>query len=169
MTSVVLSLGSNLGDRVVNLQDAINELVARHLVSNLRASSVYETAPIGGPEQAPFLNIVCIGDTVHSPYDLLRETQQIEKDLGRTRTVHWGPRLIDIDIITFGDAMISDPTLDIPHARAFQRAFVLKPWLELDSQALLPGFGLASQFLAKLSEQEIIRHEGFSRMLKSGQ
>ncbi len=167
MTEVVLSLGSNLGDRLGNLKSAIEQLSSRHIMSDINTSSVYETAPIGGPEQEDFLNIVCIGKTTHEPVSFLQEIQSIENDLGRTRTVRWGPREIDIDIITFGDVLLNSPTLDIPHARAFQRAFVLMPWLELDEEALLPGFGPASQFLTKIGNQDIIRQDAYSHVLKS--
>jgi dihydroneopterin aldolase / 2-amino-4-hydroxy-6-hydroxymethyldihydropteridine diphosphokinase len=136
---VVLALGANLGDRRAALQTAVDALAGYEGVRVVAASSIVETAPVGGPEQPDYLNAVVLADTVLAPLDLLAVCQQIENDLGRRRVERWGPRTLDIDLIAYQDVVASSSQLEVPHPRAAERAFVLAPWLELDPGATLPG------------------------------
>ena len=145
---VVIALGSNIGDTNSHLHHAIDEL-AKH-IEVTAVSSFYKTAPVGGPAQDDFLNAVLIGQSEMDPLDLLVEMQEIEAMAGRTRDVHWGPRTLDLDLISFGDHEIHEPHLEIPHPRAHERAFVLEPWLEIDPEAELIGHGFIKDLLAQL-------------------
>ncbi len=138
--TVVLSLGSNLGDRLANLQLGLDVLASGGL--DLRAaSSVYETDPVGGVDQADYLNAVLIARSSRPPRDILALCAGAEAAAGRVRTQRWGPRTLDVDIIVCGCLVSADPALTLPHPRAHERAFVLVPWLELDPHAVLPGYG----------------------------
>ena len=136
-----LGLGSNLGDRLANLQRAVDLLDRRTGISVLRSSRVYETDPVGGPSQPDYLNAVLEVDTMLAPPDLLRACLDVEEALGRVRDERWGPRTVDIDILTYGDERIAldDPPLEVPHPRMHERMFVLAPLLELDADPPLPG------------------------------
>ncbi|MFY9889864.1 MAG: 2-amino-4-hydroxy-6-hydroxymethyldihydropteridine diphosphokinase [Streptosporangiaceae bacterium] len=144
---VVLSLGSNLGDRLGNLQLGVNQLAAGGLVCQA-ISSVYETAPVGGPEQEDYLNAVLLAVTALPARAVLASCAAAEAAAGRVRTVRFGSRTLDVDIITVDGETSADPELTLPHPRAHERAFVLAPWLELDPDAVLPGSGRAAQLLA---------------------
>jgi 2-amino-4-hydroxy-6-hydroxymethyldihydropteridine diphosphokinase len=135
---IYLGLGSNLGDRLANLGKAARELEERGL-RILRSSRVYETEPVGGPPQPEYLNAVVEVGTELEPRELLAVCLEVESEMGRVRGERWGPRVIDIDILTFGDRAISEPDLEIPHPRMHERAFVLIPLLELDADPPLPG------------------------------
>jgi 2-amino-4-hydroxy-6-hydroxymethyldihydropteridine diphosphokinase len=132
----VLSIGSNLGDRMGHLQGALDALSLS--VDVLAISGVYETAPVGGPEQDNFLNAVVIVDTLASPHDVLAVCQEIEAAHDRVREVRWGPRTLDIDVIAIDGVVLDDPALTLPHPRAHERAFVCVPWLDADPSAVLP-------------------------------
>jgi 2-amino-4-hydroxy-6-hydroxymethyldihydropteridine diphosphokinase len=105
----------------------------------LRSSRVYETAPVGGPEQPDYLNAVLEVETELSPRELLEAALAAERALGRVRGVRWGPRVIDIDVLTYGTRTVDEPGLVVPHPRMHERAFVLAPLLELESDPVLPG------------------------------
>jgi 2-amino-4-hydroxy-6-hydroxymethyldihydropteridine diphosphokinase len=138
--TVVLSLGSNLGDRLANLQLALDTLGAPDLV--LRAvSSVYETDPVGGVAQADYLNAVVLAGSSLPATELLARCAAAENAAGRIRSQRWGPRTLDVDIVSYGAEISADPAVTLPHPRAHERAFVLVPWLELDPRAVLPGWG----------------------------
>jgi len=122
---VFLSLGSNVGNREANLRAAIERLRV------LRVSRIYETEPVDYTEQPWFLNLVVEIETELSPFELLAATARIEQELGRVRTIAKGPRTIDIDILFYGDAVIDEPTLQIPHPRMAERRFVLAPLADL--------------------------------------
>lgn len=136
MSRAVLSLGSNIGDRLATLNAALAGLAAAdvHIVA---FSPVYETDPVGGPEQPDYLNAVVVVETDLSPYDLLEVTQGVEAALGRVRVERWGPRTVDIDIVSFDDLVSDDPRLTLPHPRAAERAFVLAPWHDVEPGAVL--------------------------------
>ena len=136
---VVIALGSNLGDREATLLSAVNKLA--ELITVVNVSSFHETAPVGGPEQPDYLNAVLIGECALAPSQLLIEMQRIELEAGRERIEHWGPRTLDLDLINAGNLVIESESLTLPHPRAHERRFVLDPWLEIDPQATLPGFG----------------------------
>jgi 2-amino-4-hydroxy-6-hydroxymethyldihydropteridine diphosphokinase len=130
-TDVYLSLGSNMGQRTANLKSAVDRL-ARYL-DRIRVSSIYETEPMYVADQPAFLNIAVTGATSLHPESLLHRCQAIEADLGRNRSrdVPKGPRLIDLDILLYGDRIIRAPGLEIPHPLMNERRFVLVPLLEL--------------------------------------
>jgi 2-amino-4-hydroxy-6-hydroxymethyldihydropteridine diphosphokinase len=136
-----LGLGANLGDRLDLLQRAANLLAKTQGIRLVRSSRVYETDPVGGPPQPDYLNAVLELETDLGPADLLRAAIAIEDRLGRQRGVRWGPRRIDLDILTYGrEEIVSDrPRLTIPHPRMHERAFVLVPLTELDPDPPLPG------------------------------
>jgi len=136
---VVIALGSNLGDREATLIDAINQLAA--IITVVKVSTFHETAPVGGPEQPDYLNAVLIGESELEPTELLRKMQEIELAAGRQRIERWGARTLDLDLIAADDLVIESEFLTLPHPRAHERRFVLDPWLEIDSEAYLPGFG----------------------------
>ena len=136
MSRAVLALGSNIGDRLGRLQGAVDALAGD--VKVIAVSGVYETAPVGGPDQGDFLNAVIVIETQLRPHDLLALCQEVETAHDRVREVRWGPRTLDVDIISMEGVLLDDPSLTLPHPRAHQRAFVCIPWLEVDPTAALP-------------------------------
>lgn len=122
-----LALGSNLGARIQHLQTAIDSLSATPNVAVVAVSSIYETDPVGGPEQDRYLNAVVALDTTLTPHDLLGICQQLEADARRVRIERWGPRTLDVDVLLVGDAVVSEPDLVVPHPRMWERGFVLAP------------------------------------------
>jgi 2-amino-4-hydroxy-6-hydroxymethyldihydropteridine diphosphokinase len=158
----VLSLGSNLGDRLDNLQEAIDTLFDAPGLDFLALSPVYETKPVGGPEQGDFLNVVIVADSRVSPRSLLERVLAIEESMDRTREVRWGPRTLDIDIVMMGDVTSDDPALLLPHPRARERAFVLRPWSDLEPDATLPGQGRVTDLLPAVAGQELRRRDDLS-------
>jgi 2-amino-4-hydroxy-6-hydroxymethyldihydropteridine diphosphokinase len=147
MTRAVLSLGSNLGDRFGHLQAAVDGFAAV-LVA---ASPVYETAPWGGVTQPDFLNAVLVVDEAGTDaWGWLRRGQALEDAAGRVREVRWGARTLDVDVVTV-DAVTSDhPDLLLPHPGTAERATVLRPWLDVEPDAVLPGRGPVAALLAAL-------------------
>lgn len=138
MSRVVLSIGSNLGDRLARLQAAVDGLGEAVLV----VSPVFETDPWGGVDQGPFLNAVVVADDPDvDSRGWLRKAQQLEHESGRVRSQKWGPRTLDVDLVSCVDGdrevVSGDPELTLPHPLAHQRAFVLMPWLALDPAAEL--------------------------------
>ncbi len=147
VTRAVLSLGSNLGDRLAHLHTAVAGF-ADVLVA---ASPVYETAPWGGVEQDDFLNAVLIVDDPGTDaWGWLRRGQALEQAAGRVREVRWGPRTLDVDVVTVDDVVSTDPELLLPHPGTPERATVLRPWLDVDPDAVLPGRGPVVALLAAL-------------------
>lgn len=149
-SDVVLSLGSNMGNRLATLQGAVDALVKHPDVEITAVSAVFETDPVGGPDQDDYLNAIAIGRTRLLPRDLLDVTQAIEHAWNRTRDIRWGPRTLDIDIIEFGEVESQDPDLLLPHPRAHERAFVLVPWADADPDATLVGRGSVRALLASM-------------------
>ncbi len=149
---VVLALGSNLGDREATLAGAVSDLTALPGAANVVFSPVYESAAVkldGVDDNAPsYLNAVLILDYTGDPYDLLDAVNAIEAQYGRVRAERWGDRTLDIDLITFGPLVLDDDRLTLPHPRAAQRDFVLAPWLDLDTEAAIPGYGRARDLLS---------------------
>lgn len=134
---VGFSLGGNQGDRVKVLCDALDRLHAADGLTIDKVSRFYETPPWGDLDQPAFINLCAIGTTSLTPDALLSLTQKTERDLGRVKTRHWGPRLIDIDILYFGDINVEDEALTIPHRHILQRAFVLVPLAEIASDLMI--------------------------------
>jgi 2-amino-4-hydroxy-6-hydroxymethyldihydropteridine diphosphokinase len=133
-----LGLGSNLGDRPANLQAAVDRLGEREGIRVARSSRVYETDPVGGPPQPAYLNAVIEVETELDPRELLTGCLDVERDLGRVRSERWGPRTIDIDVLTFDRLTVDEPDLTVPHPRMHERGFVLAPLAELDADPMLP-------------------------------
>lgn len=127
----VLGLGANLGDSLAALQGAVDALAADERTEVTAISGVWQTTPVGGPEQPDYLNAVVVVGTTRDPWQLLEMCQRIEADAGRVRTVRWGPRTLDIDILAVDGQRWADPDLSLPHPRAAERAFVLAPWAEV--------------------------------------
>ena len=155
-TSVVVALGSNLGNRKKTLKAALKALGKHDKIKLLVASSFHETVAItesGADESQPkYLNAVAMLETTLKPKELHELTQQIENKHGRVRLARWAPRTLDIDIITYGVELIETKKLIVPHPRAHERKFVLQPWLEIDSDAFIPGKGKVSALLENLMD-----------------
>lgn len=147
---VVLSLGSNQGDRLGFLHGAVDALADTPNVTVLAVSPVYETAPVGGPDQPDYLNVVVLAECPLSPRTLLERAQAVEAAFDRVRDVRWGPRTLDVDVIAVGDLRVAEPDLTVPHPRAAERAFVLVPWCDVDPDAVLPGTGRVADLVADL-------------------
>jgi dihydropteroate synthase len=148
---VVLAIGANLGDRFGTLREAVAAIAELPDTELTAVSPVYETAPVGGPEQPDYLNAVLTARTGLRPGDLLSRLHEIEAGHGRVRAVRFGPRTLDIDIISYAGELSDDPVLTLPHPRARERAFVLAPWHDIDPEAVLPGEygGRVADLLAK--------------------
>jgi len=142
-TTIYLGLGSNLGDRKKNLIAALDRLVpdARVEARVEAVSSLYETDPVGPQDQQDFYNAVCRATTGLEPRELLAHVKQVERDVGRVPAPRWGPRIIDIDILLYGDETVDQPDLRIPHAEMANRAFVLVPLAELAADVTHPNAG----------------------------
>ena len=157
MSRAVLSLGANLGDRAATLREAIDALADDGLVAR---STLYETPPWGPVEQPPYLNAIAIVDGPRDAAGWLARAHELEQSAGRTREVRWGPRTLDVDVVTVtgddGAPVVSDdPELTLPHPRAHERAFVLVPWAALDPAAELPGRGRVADLLGALPPADV--------------
>ena len=144
----VVALGANLEEPSVAIELAI-ALLAQSTELIVR-SSLYTTKPVGVPPQPDYINAVCIIDSELPAQDLLGLLHGIEKSMGRIRKERWGPRVIDLDLITYGTLQSDDEDLTLPHPRAHERRFVLEPWLEIEPDAVLPPFGRVRDILAEL-------------------
>jgi 2-amino-4-hydroxy-6-hydroxymethyldihydropteridine diphosphokinase len=144
----VLGLGSNIGDRLAHLQGAVDAMTDAGRV--VAVSPVYETDPVGGPEQADFLNAVVVVHTVLSAHALLDLAHATEARFARVRDQRWGPRTLDVDLVAMGDEVIDDSEIVVPHPRAAERAFVLVPWLAVDGDAAFPDGRRVTDLLAGL-------------------
>jgi 2-amino-4-hydroxy-6-hydroxymethyldihydropteridine diphosphokinase len=147
---VVLALGSNLGDRMANLRLGVEALDGDGITATA-VSGVFETTPVGGPEQDNYLNAVLLAMSALLPHQVLARCTAAESAAGRMRTVRWGPRTLDVDIIAYDDEIGTEPDLSLPHPRAHERAFVLAPWLDVEPAATLPGRGRVADLLAATS------------------
>lgn len=156
----VIAMGSNLGDRMDYLQGGLDGLFDTPRISFLAVSPVYETAPVGGPEQPDYLNAVVIAETSMPAQAVLERCLSLEDAFGRARDERWGPRTLDLDLIVYGDEVSNGPGLTLPHPRAHERAFVLAPWHDADPQAQLPGRGPVADLLAALGTAGVARVEG---------
>lgn len=145
-----VGLGSNLGDRLANLQFAIDSLNATVGTQVHSISPVYETDPVGGPAQDDYLNAVAVLKTILSPEQLLDATQQIELAAHRERNEYWGPRTLDLDLLAMDDLTLNSQNLVLPHPRAHERGFVLLPWSTLDPDYLIPGHRSVAELLAEV-------------------
>ena len=135
MARAFLGLGSNLGDRRRHLRDAVAAIP-----DVVAVSRVYETAPVGGPDQGAYLNIVVRLDTKRSPRELLEICRERESEAQRVRTVRWGPRTLDVDVLWVDGQTVDEPDLVVPHPRMFERAFVLMPLRDVAADLIPPSF-----------------------------
>ncbi len=155
-TRAVLALGSNLGDREQHLRQALSALAELPSTELIASSSFLETVAVtevGEDQSRPsYLNAVAIIDTELAAQQLHELTSEIENSLGRVRQTKWQDRTIDVDLIAFGSDVIETANLVIPHPRAHQRLFVLKPWFELEPAAQIPGHGRIADLIAELEK-----------------
>lgn len=144
-----IGIGSNLGDRHAHIRHALEHLAALTDAQPLRAAGIIETEPVGPVEQGLFLNTVAELSTALQPAELLAELHRIERERGRDRSRQrrWGPRTLDLDILLFGDAIIREPGLVIPHKHLHERDFVLRSLVELAPELTVPGTGHTVQWL----------------------
>lgn len=148
MAQVAIGLGSNMGDRRAHIEAAIVRL--RESITGLRVSKLIETAPMYVTDQPPYLNGAAIGFTDLGPLALLARLKAIEMEVGRTPSVRYGPREIDLDLLAYGHmAFRSAGRLEVPHPRTPERRFVLEPLAELDPELLLPGLGRVASLLER--------------------
>jgi 2-amino-4-hydroxy-6-hydroxymethyldihydropteridine diphosphokinase len=166
----VLSIGSNLGDRRVNLQGAVDSLVDTPEVWVTGVSPVYETAPVDSPADAKdYLNAVVLLDTTLSAPTLLDRALAIEAAYGRERDLEDSrnaPRTLDVDLIVVGDRTANDDQLVLPHPRAHERAFVLAPWHDLEPDAEIPGLGAVADLLEKTGRDGVTRRDDIELVLQ---
>ncbi|MGK5531651.1 2-amino-4-hydroxy-6-hydroxymethyldihydropteridine diphosphokinase [Streptomyces sp. URMC 129] len=155
--TAVLSLGSNLGDRLDTLQGAVDALADTPGLKVKAVSPVYETEPWGVEPgaQAPYLNAVVLLRTTLPPSSLLERAHAVEEAYQRVRDTRWGPRTLDVDIVAYQDVVSDDPALTLPHPRAHERAFVLAPWHDVQPDAVVPGRGPVTELLPRLTGQGV--------------
>lgn len=153
-----LGLGSNLGDRLENLQNAIDTLLSTDEIMGVAVSPVYETEPVGGPADQPkYLNAVLLVDTTLTARSLLERAQAVEEVYGRNRDEHWGPRTLDVDVLVVGNRIEDDGTVVVPHPRLHERAFVLAPWADVEPDAQVPGLGRVADLLDAVGRNGVQR------------
>jgi 2-amino-4-hydroxy-6-hydroxymethyldihydropteridine diphosphokinase len=153
--STYIGLGSNLDNPRQQLMDALAELELVDQTTLLTTSSLYCSPPMGPADQPDYINAVAQIETMLQPLQLLEALQGIEHAHHRTRKRHWGERTLDLDLLLYDDLELLTPQLQIPHPRITQRAFVLLPLLEIAPQIVIPGKGLAQDYLSHLKDQEI--------------
>ena len=152
-----VGLGSNLGEPRRQVEQAVGELATIPRTRLVRASAMYRSAPVGYAEQPEFVNAVAELDTELDPAALLRELQAIEARHGRIRSFPNAPRTLDLDVLLYGNSSFESEQLKVPHPRMHERAFVLKPLLELDSAISIPGHGPARTLLEACAGQQAER------------
>jgi 2-amino-4-hydroxy-6-hydroxymethyldihydropteridine diphosphokinase len=148
--SAFVGIGSNLGDREGNLRQAVELLSAEDGIDVVAVSEIRETDPVGPVEQGPFLNGAVRIETDLAPRELLERLLAVEERLGRVRRERWGPRTIDLDLLLYGDDVVDEPGLTVPHARLHERRFALEPLSDLAPSLEIPGKGPISALLAEL-------------------
>lgn len=151
MTLAYVALGSNRGDRAAHLQQAVDGLAGAAGIEVVAVSRVYETDPVGGPPQEPYLNAVVAVETARAPRQLLTVCQRLEREAGREpdrgRRVRWGPRELDVDILLVGEERVDEPDLVVPHPRMHERAFVLAPLADV-----APGLEVVEEARARFPD-----------------
>jgi len=140
--AVALSLGANLGDRLASLRGAIALFDATAGCEIVAVSDVYETEPVGGPDQPDYLNAVMLIRAILAPEAVLAVAQAAEGRAGRVRELRWGPRTLDVDVLNYGASVRSDVELTLPHPRVLEREFVLRPWAQIDPATVIAGTGI---------------------------
>ncbi|MFJ4470213.1 2-amino-4-hydroxy-6-hydroxymethyldihydropteridine diphosphokinase [Streptomyces sp. NPDC089424] len=154
---VVISIGSNLGNRLETLQGAIDALEDTPGVRVKAVSPVYETEPWGVEpgSQPAYFNAVVVLKTTLPPSSLLERAHAVEEAFRRVRDEHWGPRTLDVDIVSYAEVVSDDPLLTLPHPRAHERAFVLAPWHDVEPDAQLPGRGPVVELLGVVTQDGV--------------
>ena len=150
MTTAYVGLGANLGSREAMLRRAVELLGEADGVEVLAVSQLRETEPVGVFDQPLFLNGAVAVETTRTPRQLLDLLLEIERSLGRVREKRWGPRTVDLDLLVYGDEVVDEPGLRVPHPRLHERRFALAPLAELDPDLAIPGRGSVSDVLAEL-------------------
>jgi 2-amino-4-hydroxy-6-hydroxymethyldihydropteridine diphosphokinase len=150
MPSAFIGIGANLGERERSIQDALRLLEAHAGIEVVAVSRIRETDPVGVVDQPRFLNAAAKVRTTLAPRVLLDRLLGIERELGRVRVERYGPRTIDLDLLVYGDEVVEEPGLRVPHPRLHERRFVLEPLNDLDPGLLVPGLGEVRALLAKL-------------------
>lgn len=154
MARVYLGLGSNIGNRVAHLDEAIARINAHNNITVTRQSNIIETEPYGNVDQDKFMNMCVEIDTDLSPVALLETVLEIEQQMGRERIIDWGPRNIDIDILIYEDLEINLDDLQIPHAEMHKRMFVLEPLAEIAANVVHPTFDVSIKTLKQKLQDE---------------
>lgn len=158
ISKVVFSLGSNQGDSAEILTEAVEFLAETPDLIIVDVSPVYQTTPVGGPEQDDFLNLVVVAESTLEPLTLLDRAFAIEDNFGRSREVIAGPRTLDIDIVMVGKRT-SEDNLELPHPRAHERAFVLVPWFDIDPTGVLEGRGPIAELVEHVDTSGVARRD----------
>jgi 2-amino-4-hydroxy-6-hydroxymethyldihydropteridine diphosphokinase len=153
---IFLGLGSNIGNREENIETAIRNLSRNPNITVVHSSSLYETEPVGYIAQASFLNAVVQIDSSLSPHTILTICQETETKMGRERAIHWGPRTIDIDLLSYDGAILNTPDLILPHPFLAERRFVLIPLAEISNSVILDDF-TAKDLLIKCKDHSEVR------------
>ncbi len=155
MTIVYIGLGSNMESPKQQIKSAIKSIEGIAAIQILGVSSLYKSKPIGPQNQDDYINAVAKIGTDLKPHELLECMQDIENEQGRIRKKRWGPRTLDLDILMFGDEIIKDDKLTIPHSDIENRSFVLAPLAEIDFNCLIPGKGMARDLLAIIGQDDL--------------
>lgn len=154
-----IGLGSNLGDREASVRQALEQIAQAPETTVVRASSLYDTEPVGVEDQPNFLNAVAQVETQLTPHQLLWNLMLIERRLGRVRTQRWGPRTIDLDLLLYDDVVIEDESLQLPHPEMTKRSFVLVPLVELEPLLTHPVTGETMlALLQRLGARPLVKH-----------
>ena len=150
-----VGIGSNLGDRVANVERALAALRELAVAGELARSPLYESAPMGPSDQPDYVNGVCAFETEHAPGELLVELQRIEREAGRVRPApRWSARTLDLDLLLYGTRTLEEPGLTVPHPGIAERAFVLRPLADLDATLEIPELGTVGALLEALERRE---------------
>lgn len=153
MSKSYLGLGTNIGDRIRYINEALKILNSNPNINITKKSKLYETKAWGYKEQADFLNMCIEIETSLNPYELLNACQGVETDLNRERKIRWGPRTIDVDILFFNDIILQEENLEIPHPRIKERAFVLIPLIDLNDKLKIDNISI-NEYLKSLTTEE---------------
>ncbi|MCE9674848.1 2-amino-4-hydroxy-6-hydroxymethyldihydropteridine diphosphokinase [Paraclostridium bifermentans] len=153
MSKSYLGLGTNIGDRIRYINEALKILNSNPNINITKKSKLYETKAWGYKDQADFLNMCIEIETSLNPYELLNVCQGVEKDLNRERKIRWGPRTIDVDILFFNDIILQEENLEIPHPRIKERAFVLIPLIDLNDKLKIDNISI-NEYLKSLTTEE---------------
>ena len=157
MTIAYIGLGSNMNSPVKQIKSAITSIEEIISTKIIGMSSLYKSKPVGPQNQDDYINAVIKIETKLVPYQLLACLHDIEEQHGRIRKEHWGPRILDLDILIFGNEIMVDEKLTIPHPEIENRSFVLAPLIEIDPDCIIPKKGLASDLLATIGKDNIVQ------------